>query len=95
MDTNYEELRAEGLRWRTIEKKVKKARMDRGQSSHAIWLQRRLQEAMVLRETLRIVPQGAWVAQWVECPTWVHVMFSRFVGLSPASGSDSKEPTWD
>ena len=30
---------------------------------------------------------SAWVAQSVECPTSAQVMISRFVCLSPASGS--------
>ena len=31
--------------------------------------------------------RGAWVAQSVKSPTSAQVMISRFVGLSPASGS--------
>ena len=42
---------------------------------------------------------GAWVAQSVERPTSAHVMISRFVGSSPASGSvltaESLEPASD
>ena len=30
---------------------------------------------------------GAWVAQWVKCPTSAQVMISQFMGLSPTSGS--------
>ena len=43
--------------------------------------------------------QGAWVAQSVERLTSAQVMISRFVGLSPASGSvlpaQSLEPASD
>ena len=42
---------------------------------------------------------GAWVAQLVERPTLIHVMISRSMGLSPASGSvltpQSLEPALD
>ena len=42
---------------------------------------------------------GSWVAQSVERPTSAQVMISRFVGLSPASGSvltaQSLEPASD
>ena len=42
---------------------------------------------------------GAWVAQSVERPTSAWVVISRFVGLSPASGSvltaQSLEPALD
>ena len=31
--------------------------------------------------------EGRLGAQSVKCPTWAQVMISRFVGLSPASGS--------
>ena len=30
---------------------------------------------------------GAWVAQWVKCPTSAQVMISQSMSLSPASGS--------
>ena len=44
-------------------------------------------------------PRGAWVAQSVGHPTLAQVMISRFVGLSPASGSvltaQSLEPASD
>ena len=30
-------------------------------------------------------PWGAWVAQWVKCPTSAQVTISRFVGLRPVS----------
>ena len=43
--------------------------------------------------------QGTWVAQLVVCPTSAQVMISRFVGLSPMSGSvlaaQSLEPAAD
>ena len=43
--------------------------------------------------------RGVWGAQSVECPTLAQVMISRFVGLSPESGSgltaQSLEPTSD
>ena len=43
--------------------------------------------------------RGAWVVQSVECLTSAAVMISRFVGLSPVSGSvltvQSLEPASD
>ena len=30
--------------------------------------------------------QGAWVAQWVKCPTLAQVMISRFMSSSPTLG---------
>ena len=44
-------------------------------------------------------PRCAWVAQSVKHPTLAQVMISRFMGLSPASGSvltaQSLEPVSD
>ena len=34
-----------------------------------------------------ITLRGSWVAQSVECSTLAQVMISRFVSLSPTSGS--------
>ena len=43
--------------------------------------------------------RGAWVAQSVKHPTSAQVIISRFVGLSPTSGSvqtaQSLRPVWD
>ena len=55
-------------------------------------------ELMTLR--LRVVcSRGAWVAQSVKRPTSAQVMISRFLGLSPTSGSmltaQSLEPVSD
>ena len=32
-------------------------------------------------------PGGAWVAQWIKCPTLAQVTISQFMGSSPALGS--------
>ena len=35
----------------------------------------------------KLTHRGAWVAQWVKCPTSTQVMMLQFVSLSPTSGS--------
>ena len=54
---------------------------------------------MIVRRGIRKESGGAWVAQSVGCPTSAQVVVSRFVSLSPASGSvltaRSLEPALD
>ena len=53
----------------------------------------------ILHFKIYIPGRGVWGAQSVEPPTSAQVMISRFVGLSPASGSgltaQSLEPASD
>ena len=56
-------------------------------------------ETNKLKDTIKSMFRGAWVAQSVKRPTLAQVMLSRFVSSSPASGSvltaQSLEPVSD